>query len=409
LNAKFLFRMNISSALNIFVLFVANSLPLSGRELTDEVSFPITKTPQMHTGEGECREGTFRFVVDTGTLNTVIDKQASHLYGDFIKTASMTGANSAQDGVEIREGFPLSLKGHPLALSPVVVTSLDSLAEVTGLKLDAVIGVRQLRFSRLWISNSTGQLRLVSREQSEETQSWKAAPIVEPFQGVHLALDIEGRRLVFLVDTGSNESISLENEVFTRLVGEGVIQPTDGGSVDYDIFGKKKTTQSGLFQKGEFMGLKLTGHIVSSSDERNSVGLKWLLGFDYIFNFPEMQFRYHPRPDAPNPIDLGPLLGAALRFDVTAGEAIVETISGAGPLAESGIKQGDRILKFGMLEGENMNIIRLSEDVQELPPEGIPVTIRGKTDSAVRELRVKFSELPRIRRTQDDEDPADIK
>lgn len=409
MNAEVSFRMSILNALGIFAFCAANSLPLPGRELVDEVSFPIPKVPQIHTGEGECRERTFRFVIDSGSLNTIIDSHASHLYGDFIKTASMFGERGLRDGVEIREGIPLSLRGNPLALSPVAVTSLESLVEGTGLKLDALIGVRQLRFSRLWISNSTGQLRLVSREQAEETQSWKSAPLVEPFDGVHVALALEGRTLVFLVDTGNNGSISLENEVFTSLVDEGVIQPRDNESVAYDILGRKKTAQMGVFRKGEFMGIRLAGHTVSSSDERNLVGLQWLFEFDCLFDFPGMQFRFHARSDTPNLVDLAPLLGAALRFDVTTGEAIVETILETSPLAESGIKQGDRILKFGMLEGEDMNIIRLSEYVQELPPEEIPVTIRGKADSAVRELRVKFSEFPRIRRIQDDGDPADIK
>lgn len=293
----------------------------------------------------------------------------------------------------------MSLGGHRLPISTVWVTSFGGLRRSTGLPLEAIIGVQHLRFSRLWVNHSTGQLKFASLAQAEETQTWKSVPMVEPVYRVHVMLPLEGETLNFLLDTGSNAALSLDDKLFQHLVEQKVIETSEGRSVTFDVHGKKKIDSAGVFRKGEFMGLPLAGHRVSSG-ALNWIGLKWLFQFDCLFDFPASQFRFHPRASTPNPVEMGLLLGVALTFGGENHEAVVDTIAESSALAKTGIKQGDKILKFGSLEAADINAISLSEYVQALPPEGVSITIRGKADGQVREVKVKFVELPRIRSTE---------
>ena len=368
---------------------------LPGSALAAEGGVAISRLPVSLAIKGECRGSTFLGVVDTGTPETFIDASATDLYGEFISTLPSPGVEEPHV-MKVCEGIPLSLGGQRLALSPVCVASLEGVMRGTGLPLQAIIGVRSLRFSRLWLNHSTGRLQLASIDEAAEMDSWKSTPMIKPVDIVHVRLPLAGDILNFVVDTGDNGSISLEYKEFQRLVEQGVIEPSaDAVTISFDAVGKKEAEKSGTFRKGEFMGVPLAGHDVGAT-AANAIGLKWLFQLDCLFDFPAAEVRYRPRVDAPNPVDLAPLLGAALSFEPITHEARVEAIMAGSVLAQAGIKQGDKLVKFGNLTGADMNVIRLAEYVQALPPDGVPITVRNKADGQMRDMKVKFARLPRI-------------
>ncbi|MBB5352813.1 hypothetical protein HNR46_003061 [Haloferula luteola] len=104
---------------------------------------------------------------------------------------------------------------------------------------------------------------------------------------------ILGRGLEMIVDSGSNLSLTLPDEVFEQWVKEGVIHPLET-AIESHTVGGKVSLKVGVFLKGRLMDRDLRGTEVVVGRELGSVGLPWLRKFHWELAFSERKMRYLP-------------------------------------------------------------------------------------------------------------------
>jgi hypothetical protein len=382
-------RSCLTSTLCLVALDVFSEPPRSDKA----IALPIST--ELLIANGKCGERSFLGIIDTGTLNSVITPGSNELYGTFWKSTSMGGANGSRVGVSVHQGVPLFVGDHALALAPVIVGDLTAVSTAIGLNVEAIIGVRQMRLLRLSIDRTKGFVSL-GDDPPKDLPSWNLAKMEEPLDGVNVRLPFNGKEVRFLVDTGSNGCIEIQDDLFDQMVRDGMIAPS-GVNTSKDMFGGSNNEQTGRFTKGELMGLNLTGLPVNKFSDRNLIGMQLLFHFDCRFDFPEMAFRFRSRPTTPNAIPLGPFIGAVLSFNYKGHEAVVEELGKDGAFEKAGIVEGDRIIKFGSIEGKLMNLISLADYVQTIKPGELPVTIRKKGSDNSKDIKVTIHEIPRTR------------
>lgn len=335
-------------------------LPLCAEE---NAEFEIPKTGAFLPLKARCEGREFYCTLDTGSLETAIDEKSDYLYGSLIQINQGDPRSNTKKS-EVREGLPFKLGNYSLPADVVTVLPLDGMQKALGFNLKAIIGVRQLKATHIYVNNSGGRISILEKVPVDIIERWSRCEIDPKLQGVRVTLELQGKPRQFVVSTAMTDFLDLEESLYLEVVQSNSAAKLNDQSAIYGVETSGKTMQRrAVFQKGYFMGRALAGCPVNSGNE-NKIGLRWLHQYDYLIDFEGLNLYYRSRVLS-HPVDPWVILGVQLSFDIAKHEAVISKLGANSLLQNVGVKEGDRLVTFGNLKESEINFVTLEEEIQK--------------------------------------------
>jgi len=151
--------------------------------------------------------GGLHFLIDTGTMPSIVDKQITH-------RLRLSG------GAESVRLFGRNIKGQRVALPglkfgpiqvesvPVLVRDLSSIEEALGARIDAVLGLDVLRSRSFSIDFTARRIHF-----APESSALPSPTINSPLGGMVVEAERQGHPLHLLVDTGARDLILFKKHI----------------------------------------------------------------------------------------------------------------------------------------------------------------------------------------------------
>ncbi len=317
-------------------------------------------------------------ILDTGAGIVTLDKSLTKAILSNIGETNVMLADGSTQTMTIFEGASLKLDQLSIDRPAITFSDLGRYSLYTGRPLSGVIGMNALSVGKIFMSHDEGIFQVhigpwkLDKFDCQEIELEKDSPAAV------IKTDILGHSAKFTVDTGMDDCIRLEAEVFDALVKEGAIEPAKVNARTLSLTGMTSSTR-GWFLKGELMGKKLAGVTVVSNAKASILGLAWLYGFNMEIDFTKRKLRYQLRRDAKLPGSVAMTLGAILLYEGSGAQ--IERLRPSGGAAEdAGLKPGDVIEKFGDIKAGAMNAAVMGEAVADAAGKEVAVRFLRKSD-----------------------------
>lgn len=335
--------------------------------------------------EGEMLGEHFTFVVDTGSSFFVLDKGLEPLLGEALINSEVekrTGLSKIQKIFKNSEGKiradfydppKVKILEKELTAKVVITVDLDPLSDLIGKKIDGVIGMDQLRGKELIVDYLTGH---VGFEASESVMVNSDAYIdmsvflgpggLPVIRGV-----IDSFEIPFVVDTGFNGSATIVEAAVGDLARLGVLKSRRG-------VGEIKTVSGEIVAREHLLlEVQLDSYMYSNLivDEAHqfSVGSAWLKrhrGFHLDLN--DYRLRLF------SPIyywDEFPINKTGIRLTTNQNSIFVHSIISRSTGDKSGIRVGDRIIRFNGVQIKASEIWMVRDAFSGIPGEFVRLDI----------------------------------
>ncbi len=327
----------------------------------------------------------YPFVLDTGASVNFYDSTLKPLLGDPLYSQAIDTACGVT-----RVGFfdpPKATLGK-LRLhtyQSVACSDLGELREVSGHEFFGLIGMEFLKDHVVSLNFDEGRLALL---ESAGRDAGTAIPLYEASNRYSLYVDVSGIGLrKFLIDTGSQAPGGLGASDFDSLRERGRIKLLqDSGTLGL--------TQACRHRRGIIECLTLGGFrhdnvavIDIQARSWNLIGLPLLKQYNMIFDFPN-KVAYFRKSRAFGQPEVHDQSGLGLRRK--GGRVIVDSVDEESPLARSGVRPGDSLLK---IDGEDACRTRLYALRQRLCSVGRKVHLTFQRDERPFEV---FMVLPSL-------------
>jgi hypothetical protein len=351
-------------ALLSFVISMLLLAPVD-RSLGEEVLYEqkIRAQPLQITMPVNVDGTTVTMIFDTGAADHLLDVSlASHLKEAIGKANLM-----ALGGVRETTAWwapSMTLGTWKVPASKAITIDLSHFGELLGVNVKGAFGIAALRQTAIEVNFDRERLRILQgftgpRSASlflpgDKSKGVKYVPAELDDTGVPIIkAPIENEMARLILDTGNNMAIGLRSETFAKLVAAGVIGTPDANQVgSADALGAVQM-HSGTFTRGTLLGVDLRGFPCNKNEGSDTVGIEFLLNFNFVYDAEAGRFYFERRKTEP-PLRYNLMLGAA--FGYSAGHCRVLALHpGGGPAEDAGLRQGDGILKLGTLSEEELN------------------------------------------------------
>jgi hypothetical protein len=348
-------------------------------------------------------EKTFMFFLDTGTNVSAFDSSMSPILGSpkFVLALEDYGTpGSKSAGAKKSDGSPVGgrrlenqffdlpasrLGNWPIPPGPVTVLNWEMVRNASGMPMQGLLGSNALENCTFCLDFDRGRLQIL-KGAVEHPAAMRQLKLVAPApakrmlelppsdgkanslrpeerrsyatHGPRVILELDGRALEFLVDTGNSSCMTLDRETFAALGSSGVIRVTPGKGGRFVTASGVVMNQTGFFEKGSLMGIDLHGMPVDEGG-RNSLGMRFLVNFNTAIDFQDGNYWYERRA-VPPPISPTEMTG--ITFLYSGGHNRVDVLNARGPAEKAGLKVSDRVIRLGPLKEAEIN----SETLYEL-------------------------------------------
>ena len=316
-------------------------------------SYPVQPiVPVMIDGK------SYQFMFDTGTYAPIFDPSLRWLLGTVVERGGLQSFGTVTE-TNIYNAPPMSLGRLKMPAWLAATQNHNIHRTVSGAAIRGILGIRPLEQCSVWLDFDHDALKII-KGMTEAPAGMTGLDLQFFAEGTtpKFATELQGRKLLFLADTGFNGFIGLEHNVFASLVAEGVISqaPTPDTKVSGEQYGGIRFAR-GWFQSGTLMGMELKGVPVMDSVNVNHLGMSFLVYFNSVLDLAGRKFYYERRKD------FGLLLydrmfGAVILFPE--GRNVVYSIYlGQSAARDAGIRAGDHITRIGSLTDREMNVTTL--------------------------------------------------
>jgi hypothetical protein len=247
-------------------------------------------TLRLESGEA------FPFLVDTGSMATVVDKSLEPRLGKRLEPGAVWNF-----GVKHKSGIyatpKLYLGSTLLRTSPSIwSTDFKKMPSPAGLHIIGILGMDCLRYYCIQLDFEAGQMRFLVPGQSDAAKWGKAFPVTLSAIGnsereyvrplVHCGSLIDGESTSLLIDTGYEADCALESGLFARDVIKHRLRK-EGDAVT------SQESRYVWFQKSIWNGATYTnlligngGTAIATGNGENLIGLRFLARHLVTFDFP---------------------------------------------------------------------------------------------------------------------------
>lgn len=282
-------------AVVLFFLFSGYCLSQADEPALYEGKFELESTGiflPVDINGSECK-----FLFDTGASFVVLDKKYRSLLGDRLsaeETRARTGipltsthAITPNGEVELELYKAISLKLGRLQVAnrfPYILADLQSLWPFSGVRFCGILGASflhqfrwEIDFKKGIIKGYIGAEPYTGRYTAREPLFWSAGQIPQ------VVVDLQGRKVVFDIDTGDNGSgrVRSENLVYLKETGQ-VLKSHE----------QKVVTVSELSSSEEFrlkylrFADRVYPNIILQASRQNALGLAFFKRHDVVLDFP---------------------------------------------------------------------------------------------------------------------------
>jgi Aspartyl protease len=299
--------------------------------------------------------GPFDFLVDTGSIFDVVDtERAAELGIASAGEYDASGAGEATMNLETAAGVRLGLDDLELPPQEVRVAPINAaIGRLEGRRLDGLLGYDFFSRFPVELDYEAGTLALGREPRGTPVP----LELVRRHPFARAAFVLDGRRYepTFLVDTGFRSGVVLaspfvRHEGLLELAGR-TIEATTGAGI-----GGPTVERVGRVERFELGPFVLENPIVNLSQAQSGtlaqqgyggiVGSEILRRFTATFDYPEARLLLEPNAGFGKPFDFdmsGLYLAGDERIDV------LHVVDGS-PVAEAGVRAGDRVLTDRPLE-----------------------------------------------------------
>ena len=319
------------------------------RPIPFQISVPVTIGAQV-----------LSFVFDTGAGAHMIDPQLQGFLHNELGKYAITGSGGEKE-VRLFEAPSMRIGTWAVPSGRMGVFDCAPIRNLLGTNLRGILGNEAIQKVSVDVDFDKAQLRLLRNSKTSEWKMSRALLRMSPTMQVPaINVGIEKEELEVLVDTGSNECIGLRHERFEKLVADGTIKRELGRlSVSRETITGQHKTSEGRFVKGKLLGLELKDMPVTDTGNIESLGMEFLINFNFVIDLPNGAFYFQKRNAEP-PLRHNLMFGAALSF-IDGHCRVLALASGGGPAQDVGLKQGDEIVKIDPLSGKDLCLSSIYE------------------------------------------------
>lgn len=326
------------------------------------------------------------FFIDMGTTQVICDLSLTTKLGDFVGRVATRVENT---GREIRTyqnpgiGFP----NWKFPNQPVGVVDCELFRWASGLDVRGFVGVEALNGLVVIMDYDNKSLTISTDDKPLLNEHWSSVSIHANQQREPTAsVEIEGIKVDLLLDTGSDTTISLDEDTYSKLEKAGVIV-TNGRSAEVLSGAGIAKARSGTFVGGKLFDRKLKGIDVTEGEGASSLGMGLLTCFDSAVDLKNLKFYYKVRKGEP-PIFMSRMLGAIMSYDAK-GATVQRLKPGGGAFEDAGIHVGDHIDRVDSLQGSDLNLVSLYELTRDSANKTISVRVdRGSQGGSTKLIKL---------------------
>lgn len=248
------------------------------------------------------------------------------------------------------------LGGHGLHDAQALGASMRMLSALLGSEFTGIAGMPLLRGRVLELDYDRQRLCL-----------WESVPphcadfTSVPLTAGKLPLlraDIGGIQGEWLVDTGSDDTVTAGTALFDRMLAGGFILLNERSGGQAGVDGMAKVRQ-GWFLKGELLGVPLRGREISEDHGQASLGLGFWHALHTAVDFKSARLLYKPRHAPAAPVCVQHMLSAVLLYNAR-GAQVARLKPGPGALRDAGFAEEDRITEINGLRVPQLNLQSLA-------------------------------------------------
>ncbi len=269
------------------------ALPPGGADLGAELCNGLLWVDVMIDGRGP-----YAFLIDTGAEITVIDTAVAHeLFGESIRSAGLSRAQGASGRTARLDGWirvaELSVGGMVARELDVIAMDLSRVADALGRPFDGVVGYPVFRDAVLVVDYPNQSAAALSHAAYDTLHGAPAS--IPLLGGSHptVEIDLAGRSLHFLVDTGAN----------TRFAVERLDDLTDGSNAP--VVGRRRGVDGDSMSRAfrldgivELGPLRYQRPIIQSAEKGNTLGGRAFSDARIAFDQRRKLLFIEPRNDA---------------------------------------------------------------------------------------------------------------
>ena len=313
-------------------------------------------------------ERTYRFVVDTGASDTVIDSVTfKDMLSDDTTKLSFDIARGGVQVQKIRNTNDFFVGGSlPIRSSHLHSLNMGQFSALHGAKLDGIVGCDFLSDYCVQFDFDAASLRIGKRNPMAETDrypiSWDQGR--RPFVSVTKMMpppDV-GKSRLFLIDTGAfgAHALCLEPKLFQSALEQRMLS-LEGNIPGVDVTGRN---QARLGQLQGFVLWSKEPHefrvVENRAADTNLLALQFLRQFNFVIDFPNSQICVQDRKDKVQFSDWKDKSG--LRLLRYATDLIVDEARPQSPASLAGIQKGDVVESVNgkPAEGYRLTPLRLT-------------------------------------------------
>lgn len=314
------------------------------------------------------------FMFDTGTYAPIFDPSLRGLLGTVAERGGLQSFGSVTE-TDIFNAPPMSLGRLKLPAWLAATKNYTIHRTVSGTAIRGLMGIKPLDQYSIWLDFDHESLKIV-KDMTAPPAGMTPLDLRFFQEGTipKFELDMDGRKLLFIEDTGFTGFIGLEHGVFASLVAEGIISraPTPEVKVSGEQYGATRFAR-GWFRRGSLLGMELKDVPVIDSVNVNHLGMSFLVYFNSILDLPGKKFYYERRENF-GLLRYERMLGAVILFPE--GQNIVYSLyMGQSAARDAGIHEGDHIARIGSLTDHDMNSVTLYERCLHHPSEIMEVEV----------------------------------
>jgi hypothetical protein len=302
----------------------------------------------------------YQFMFDTGTYAPIFDPSLRGLLGTVAEKGGLQSFGGVTE-TDIFNAPPMMLGRLKLPAWLAATKSHAIHRTVSGTAIKGIMGIKPLDQYSIWLDFDHEALKVV-KDMTEPPAGMTPLELRFFAEGTtpKFETDIQGKKLLFLEDTGFNGFVGLEHSVFVSLVADGLISqaPTPDAKVSGVQYGGTRFAR-GWFRGGSLLGMELKDVPVMDSVNVNHLGMSFLVYFNSILDLAGKKFYYERRKEFGLLLH-EKMLGAVILFPE--GRNVVYSLYlGQSAARDAGIREGDHIARIGSLTDREMSAVSLYE------------------------------------------------